>query len=103
MNLRHDIIENRILFSNNSLDEAERSDKIRRALKGLERYFYLVSFVAYCDGSNDNFGLSFSAWLDSREEIVSMTRKLRKGTYHVFAPADDLSGPLSLDLTFTPS
>ena len=111
VHLRHDILVNRLKYLSNATPEAEKQQVFERALKGLERYFFLIAvscgsrstcqelcpmiiqFAAYVDESDVGFKRSFYTWIDERSEVRNMisrintTRKL-----FIFAPVHDLSG-----------
>ncbi|KAK7032337.1 hypothetical protein VNI00_013296 [Paramarasmius palmivorus] len=67
---------------------------LNRAGKSLEKYFFMIAFASYVEGSED-FSQSFSDWLKTRTEIWNQIKFLRKSIsglrLNVFAPVTDLS------------
>ncbi|KAF4597582.1 hypothetical protein EYR40_008044 [Pleurotus pulmonarius] len=92
-NLREDILIHRLKYSLTSMDEAKGEVSLNKAVKALEKYFFIIAFTSYVEAAND-FGESFSAWLKARTEIwnqVSFLRKSHGSRLNVFAPVNDLS------------
>ncbi|KAA1467713.1 hypothetical protein DENSPDRAFT_832824 [Dentipellis sp. KUC8613] len=93
VNLREDILIHRVRYSLTSLDEASRDASLERAVKALEKYFFMIAFMSYVE-SQDDFSQSFSEWLKARTEIwnqIGFLRKLHGSRLNVFAPINDLS------------
>ncbi|KAH9824387.1 inositol hexakisphosphate-domain-containing protein [Melampsora americana] len=100
INLRDDILEHRIKFAitaatkdDEAADEDERKHMhLKRALAGLERYFFLIAFSGYCNEPPMTFNDTFSPWLKTRSEISNMILRLRRtARQYVFTPVHDLS------------
>ncbi|KAJ7873158.1 inositol hexakisphosphate-domain-containing protein [Mycena leptocephala] len=92
-NLREDIIINRLKYSMTSLEEAKGEDFLDKAAKALEKYFFIIAFTSFVDGT-DNFSQSFSDWLKVSSIQLSQIKFLRKSSgsrLNVFAPVNDLS------------
>ncbi|EIN10058.1 hypothetical protein PUNSTDRAFT_125979 [Punctularia strigosozonata HHB-11173 SS5] len=96
-NLREAIFSQRIQYSlttsMDELDDAKREDILNRAVRSLEKYFFLIAFANYIDEQLD-FGTSFSSWLKARTEIwnqVTFLRKVYGSRLNIFAPVNDLS------------
>ncbi|TFK40212.1 inositol hexakisphosphate-domain-containing protein [Crucibulum laeve] len=93
-NLREDILIYRLKYSLTSMDEANGEDFLNKAVKALEKYFFMIAFASYVDTSESDFGQSFSDWLKTRTEIWTQVTFLRKSygsRLNVFAPVNDLS------------
>ncbi|THG97465.1 hypothetical protein EW026_g4541 [Hermanssonia centrifuga] len=75
------------------MDEAERENFLDKAVKALEKYFFIIAFANYVEDTTD-FNQGFSDWLKTRTEIWNQIMFLRK-TYgsrlNVFQPISDLS------------
>ncbi|KAJ6545040.1 inositol hexakisphosphate-domain-containing protein [Mycena vulgaris] len=92
-NLREDILIHRLKYSMTSMDEAKGEDFLDKAVKALEKYFFVIAFASYVDGTDD-FAQSFSDWLKARTEIWNQIKFLRKSygsRLNMFAPINDLS------------
>ncbi|KAJ6507779.1 inositol hexakisphosphate-domain-containing protein [Mycena vitilis] len=92
-NLREDILIHRLKYSMTSMEEAKGEDFLDKAVKALEKYFFIIAFTSFVDGT-DNFSQSFSDWLKARTEIWNQIKFLRKSygsRLNVFAPINDLS------------
>ncbi|KAJ6512734.1 inositol hexakisphosphate-domain-containing protein [Mycena sanguinolenta] len=92
-NLREDILVHRLKYSMTSMEEAKGEDFLDKAVKALEKYFFIIAFTSFVDGT-DNFSQSFSDWLKARTEIWNQIKFLRKSygsRLNVFAPVNDLS------------
>ncbi|EJD06892.1 uncharacterized protein FOMMEDRAFT_75682 [Fomitiporia mediterranea MF3/22] len=95
VNLREEILTNRIRYSLTSLDEQGRETYLDKAAKGIEKYFFIIAFANYVEetGLND-FNETFYDWMKARTEIwnqVTYLRKSRGSRLNVFAPVHDLS------------
>ncbi|TFY82418.1 hypothetical protein EWM64_g1600 [Hericium alpestre] len=93
VNLREDILIHRIHYSLTTLDESNREESLQKAVKSLEKYFFMITFMSYVE-SQDDFSESFSSWLKARTEIWNQVMFLRKShgsRLNVFAPVNDLS------------
>ncbi|KAJ7471451.1 inositol hexakisphosphate-domain-containing protein [Mycena galericulata] len=93
INLREDILIHRLKYSLTSMDEAKGEDFLDKAVKALEKYFFVIAFASFIDGAKD-MSQSFSDWLKARTEIWNQIRFLRKSygsRLNVFAPINDLS------------
>ncbi|KAH9467317.1 hypothetical protein MJO28_000112 [Puccinia striiformis f. sp. tritici] len=100
VNLRDQILEDRIKFaitattdqSSAAHDETSGNHYLRKALSGLERYFFLIAFAGYCNEPPMSFKDTFSPWLKSRSEILNMILRLRRTSrQYIFAPLHDLT------------
>ncbi|KAH9945040.1 inositol hexakisphosphate-domain-containing protein [Epithele typhae] len=94
VNLREDIFLNRIRYSlTTNVDDTERENFLSRAVKSLEKYFFMIAFANYVE-MQDDFGQSFADWLKARTEIwnqVSFLRRAHGSKLSVFTPINDLS------------
>ncbi|KAK7006097.1 inositol hexakisphosphate-domain-containing protein [Favolaschia claudopus] len=91
--LREDILVHRLKYSMTTMEEAKGEDSLDKAVKALEKYFFIIAFTSFVDGTND-FTQSFSDWLKARTEIWNQIKFLRKSygsRLNVFAPINDLS------------
>lgn len=89
INIREDILMNRVRHTSST-----ESSYLRKALAGLERYFFLLAFTSYVNESPDSrFDMPFSQWVKQRTEIWTMLENLRrKGPQlYLFRPVHDLS------------
>ncbi|KZT67481.1 hypothetical protein DAEQUDRAFT_729142 [Daedalea quercina L-15889] len=93
-NLREDIFTHRVRYSlTTTMDETQRESVLTKAVRSLEKYFFIIAFAEYVDGQGD-FSQSFSSWLKTRTEIWNQVMFLRKSygsRLNVFAPINDLS------------
>ncbi|KAF7336949.1 hypothetical protein MVEN_02131300 [Mycena venus] len=92
-NLREEILTYRLRYSMTSMEEAKGEDFLDKAVKALEKYFFIIAFTSYVDGT-ENFSQSFADWLKTRTEIWNQVKFLRKSygsRLNVFAPINDLS------------
>ncbi|KAJ7592850.1 inositol hexakisphosphate-domain-containing protein [Mycena floridula] len=92
-NLREDILAHRISYSLTTMEEEKGQKFLGRAVKALEKYFFMIAFASYIEDSDD-FRQSFSDWLKARTEIWNQVTFLRKSygsRLNVFAPVHDLS------------
>ncbi|KAF7727042.1 hypothetical protein EC973_008089 [Apophysomyces ossiformis] len=97
INLREDILMNRIRQTTWSGYENTRNTPLAKALAGLQRYCFLLCFTAYINESPDTrFETKFSFWVKERSEIWNQLLHIRrKGPQlYLFRPVDDLR-PLS--------
>ncbi|KAF5327539.1 hypothetical protein D9619_004360 [Psilocybe cf. subviscida] len=93
-NLREDILIYRLKYSLTSMNEAQGEDFLNKAMKSLEKYFFMIAFASFVEDSDEHFSLSFSDWLMARTEIWTQVKFLRKqhgSRLNVFAPVNDLS------------
>ncbi|KAF9787481.1 inositol hexakisphosphate-domain-containing protein [Thelephora terrestris] len=94
VNLREDIFKNRVRYSvASTVNEASRDEFLDHAVKGLERYFFIIAFSSYVESQTD-FSQTFFEWVQSRTEIWNQIRFLRTthgSRLNVFAPISDLS------------
>jgi hypothetical protein len=96
-NLREDILIHRLKYSLTTVDtdEAQREDFLDKAVKALEKYFFMIVFASYVETqAEDNFKQSFSEWLKARTEIwnqITFLRRSHGSRLNVFAPVNDLS------------
>ncbi|KAF9561985.1 hypothetical protein CPC08DRAFT_707027 [Agrocybe pediades] len=93
-NLREDILTYRLKYALTSMDEAQGEIFLNKAVKALEKYFFMIAFASFVENSNENFSQSFSDWLMARTEIWNQIKFLRKqygSRLNVFAPVNDLS------------
>ncbi|KNZ49561.1 hypothetical protein VP01_493g4 [Puccinia sorghi] len=100
VNLRDEILEDRIKFAITATtdqssavpDETTGNHYLRKALSGLERYFFLIAFAGYCNEPPMSFVDKFSPWLKTRSEILNMILRLRRTSrQYIFAPLHDLT------------
>ncbi|KAI5118140.1 hypothetical protein M0805_001739 [Coniferiporia weirii] len=95
VNLREEILTHRIRYSLTSLDDQQREAFLDKAVKAIEKYFFMISFASYVEEvGNTNFDEPFSQWMKTRTEIwnqVTYLRKTRGSRLNVFAPVHDLS------------
>lgn len=96
INLREDILYHRISLALAAMDETKRDDHLKRALAGLERYFFLIAFASYVAETNLKGELRYSEWLQGRAELRNMVSRMRKPQHStwIFGPLTDL-GTLS--------
>jgi len=75
VNLRESILVQRVkyaLSSSGSSGEgagAGGEASLTRAGKALEKYFFMIAFASFVEGSDEGFSQSFSEWLIARTEI----------------------------------
>jgi len=62
-NLREDILVYRIKYSLTSMEEVQGEDFLKKAVKALEKYFFMIAFASYVEDSSEDFSQSFSTWL----------------------------------------
>lgn len=94
VNLREDILFNR-LKQTSVQGASDHSPYLKKALSGLQRYFFLLCFTSYINESPDTrFETRFSSWVKARAEIWTMLQHMRyKGPrLYLFRPVDDLRG-----------
>ncbi|WVQ75186.1 hypothetical protein IAR50_004796 [Cryptococcus sp. DSM 104548] len=95
INLRENVIEQRIKYSVASMDDKKRQVYLEKALRSLEQYFDLIVFAAYVDEEDaGDTGVTFSDFLKRRPEIWHQIKVLRRNggnRLFAFAPANDLS------------
>ncbi|KAF8525934.1 inositol hexakisphosphate-domain-containing protein [Hysterangium stoloniferum] len=93
INLREDILINRIKYSLTTLEDKSRETYLDKAAQALEKYFFLIAFASYVE-EQTNFVESFGEWMKARIEIwnqVTFLRKTRGSRLNIFAPVSDLS------------
>lgn len=75
------------------MDEYKRDDHLKRALAGLERYFFLIAFASYAAETDLKSHIQYSDWLQTRAELRNMVGRMRKPQHStwVFGPLTDLS------------
>ncbi|PAV16188.1 metal ion binding oxidoreductase [Pyrrhoderma noxium] len=95
VSLREEIFTNRIRYSTTSLDEQSREAFLDKAVKSLEKYFFIIAFASYVEErGSSGFEESFSQWMRARSEIwnqVAFLRKSHGSRLNVFSPIQDLS------------
>lgn len=76
------------------MDDSHRDLHLRKAVFGLERYFFLVAFASYITSTDVSPNLQYSEWLQSRAELRNMVERMRKpaNSSWIFKPVADLSG-----------
>ncbi|KAF5359127.1 hypothetical protein D9756_003293 [Leucocoprinus leucothites] len=93
-NLREEIMTYRLKYSLTSMGDEQSEELLNKAVKALEKYFFMIAFASFVDASNKDFSQSFLEWITARSEVGNQVRFLRK-TYgsklNVFAPVNDLS------------
>ncbi|CAO1617411.1 unnamed protein product [Parajaminaea phylloscopi] len=104
-NLREAVLLERASYAlvgtrtNDATSTVRRSDRaalhLDKAVRALEKYFFLVSFASYVNGLEqaDMPDCSFATWLDQRSEIWNTIQRIRsKGKQlYLFDPVADLS------------
>lgn len=93
VNLREDILINRIKQTTVSNYESKSNSPIVRAAVALQRYFSLLCFTCYINESPDTkFEQTFSSWLRNRNVVWTMLTSLRKKSpkLYLFRPVEDL-------------
>ncbi|PWN50330.1 hypothetical protein IE53DRAFT_369000 [Violaceomyces palustris] len=94
LNLRENILLERLRYSTDAMDEAAASMHLEKAVKALEKYFFLVAFASYVNSSKTAvFQHRFSSWLKNRAEIwrgITLIRSKGRLLYF-FDPVGDLS------------
>ncbi|KAI8092745.1 inositol hexakisphosphate-domain-containing protein [Halteromyces radiatus] len=107
VNLREIILTNRIRYNNTTASSSssknnkpngsgngyEKNLYLEKASKALQRYFFLLCFMAYINESpNTRFETRFSSWIKARTEIWSMLQNMRrKGPrLYYFRPIEEL-------------
>ncbi|KIP04476.1 hypothetical protein PHLGIDRAFT_75887 [Phlebiopsis gigantea 11061_1 CR5-6] len=93
-NLREDIFVHRIRYSlTSSMDEEERDIFLDKAVRALEKYFFIIAFANFVE-TEPGLTQTFSDWLKARTELSNQILFLRK-TYgsrlNIFQPVNDLS------------
>lgn len=71
INLREDILNHRINLALAASDDAHRELHLRKALAGLERYFFLVAFASFIAETDVRADKTYSQWL----EVSSLARQ----------------------------
>ncbi|KAJ3567855.1 hypothetical protein NP233_g6086 [Leucocoprinus birnbaumii] len=93
-NLREEILTYRLKYSLTSMGDEEGEELLNKAVKALEKYFFMIAFASFVDASDKDFSQTFLEWTKTRSEVANQVRFLRK-TYgsklNVFAPVNDLS------------
>ncbi|GJE96251.1 inositol hexakisphosphate-domain-containing protein [Phanerochaete sordida] len=93
-NLREDIFMHRIRYSlTSSMSEEERENFLDKAIKALEKYFFIIAFANYVE-TESGLTQSFSSWLEARTEIwnqIMFLRKTHGSRLNIFQPISDLS------------
>uniref|UniRef100_A0A0W0FRV3 Metal ion binding oxidoreductase n=1 Tax=Moniliophthora roreri TaxID=221103 RepID=A0A0W0FRV3_MONRR len=103
LNIREDILVQRMKYSLTSMEEEKGEAFLNSAGKSLEKYFFMIAFASYVESSED-FSQSFSDWLKASSRMISthplidipsQVKFLRKSfsglRLNVFAPVNDLS------------
>ncbi|CAO3589334.1 unnamed protein product [Absidia cylindrospora] len=105
VNLREIILTNRIRHNNckssshgnksggNPMGGYDNNLYLEKASKALQRYFFLLCFMAYVNESPDTrFETRFSSWIKARTEVWSMLQNMRrKGPrLYYFRPIEEL-------------
>lgn len=95
VNLRENVIENRIRYSVSATEDKGRQALVEKALRSLEQYFDLIVFASYVEEEEaGDTGVTFSSWLKSRPEIWNQIKIMRRqggDRLFAFAPVNDLS------------
>ncbi|KZT41862.1 hypothetical protein SISSUDRAFT_1069720 [Sistotremastrum suecicum HHB10207 ss-3] len=90
-NLREEVLSQRVKYSLMAMDERRGLEMLDRAVRALEKYFFLIAFASYVEDQHD-FAETFSDWMKTRVEIWNQVMFLRKSSKHnVLAPINDLS------------
>ncbi|KAI0783947.1 inositol hexakisphosphate-domain-containing protein [Irpex lacteus] len=93
-NLREDIFTHRVRYSlTTTMNEDERDAVLNKAVKALEKYFFIIAFANYVEVESDP-KTTFSSFLKARSEIWNQIMFLRKGygsRLNTFQPIGDLS------------
>ncbi|KAI8337728.1 inositol hexakisphosphate-domain-containing protein [Chlamydoabsidia padenii] len=103
VNLREIILTNRIRYNTTKSSTSssaksfgskyENNLYLEKASKALQRYFFLLCFMAYVNESPDTrFETRFSSWIKARTEVWSMLQNMRrKGPrLYYFRPIEEL-------------
>lgn len=99
-NLREAIVLGRVHYAAETSHSGAGQDGqgarriLMKALRSLERYYFLVAFASYVNASQTAiFGHRFSVWLQNRAEIWSGVKRIRSRSMplYVFDPVADLS------------
>ncbi|WVQ79454.1 hypothetical protein IAT38_001552 [Cryptococcus sp. DSM 104549] len=95
INLRENVIEQRIKYSVSAMEDKKRQTHLEKALRSLEQYYDLIVFAAYVEEEDaGTTGKSFSSFLKSRPEIWNQIKVLRRSggnRLFAFSPVQDLS------------
>ncbi|KAF5341719.1 hypothetical protein D9611_001925 [Ephemerocybe angulata] len=94
VNLREDILRYRVMYSLTSMEDEKGEQYLNKAVKALEKYFFLIAFANFIETSKDTSQQTFSDWLQARSEIWTQITFLRKASgskLNVFVPVNDLS------------
>ncbi|KAF8969228.1 inositol hexakisphosphate-domain-containing protein [Flammula alnicola] len=83
-NLREDILIYRLKYSLTTMDEAEGENFLNKAMKSLEKYFFMIAFASFVEDSDETF--SHKIWTQ-----IKFLRKQYGSRLNVFAPVNDLS------------
>ncbi|PWN22032.1 hypothetical protein BCV69DRAFT_281942 [Microstroma glucosiphilum] len=105
-NLREEILLNRASYAlagseSNNARSRVAALQLDKAVRALEKYFFLCAFASYVSGSQSAiFEHSFADWLKKRSEVWNTVKRIRsKGRQlYLFDPVHDLS-----QLTSAPS
>ncbi|KAI0685965.1 inositol hexakisphosphate-domain-containing protein [Cytidiella melzeri] len=93
-NLREDIFMHRVKYSlTTTVNEDEREEVLNKAVKALEKYFFIIAFANYVEVESDQTQ-TFSSYLKARSEIWNQIMFLRKSygsRLNIFQPIGDLS------------
>ncbi|KAF9453485.1 hypothetical protein P691DRAFT_780955 [Macrolepiota fuliginosa MF-IS2] len=93
-NLREDILTNRLRYSLTSMDGEQGEELLNKAVKAMEKYFFIIAFASFVEASDKGFTQTFADWLGTRTEIGNQIRFLRKihgSRLNIFSPINDLS------------
>ncbi|KAJ7121865.1 hypothetical protein C8R43DRAFT_959462 [Mycena crocata] len=86
INLQEDTLIHRLKYSMTSMDEAKGEDFLDKAVKALEKYFFMIAFASFVDGTDDECKARTEIW-----NQIKLLRKSYGSRLNVFAPVDDLS------------
>ncbi|KAJ2917433.1 hypothetical protein MD484_g2993, partial [Candolleomyces efflorescens] len=74
--------------------DAQGEDFLNKAIKSLEKYFFMIAFANFIETTADSSQQTFADWLKARSEIwtqISFLRKASGSKLNVFVPVNDLS------------
>ncbi|TFK28151.1 hypothetical protein FA15DRAFT_753712 [Coprinopsis marcescibilis] len=94
VNLREDILRYRLMYSLTSMDEEKGETFLNKAVKALEKYFFIIAFANFIEGHEEDTRQTFASWVKKRSEIWTQVGFLRKSSgsrLNVFSPVNDLS------------
>ncbi|RXW17535.1 hypothetical protein EST38_g8313, partial [Candolleomyces aberdarensis] len=96
VNLRDDILRYRVMYSLTSMGDAQGEGFLNKAIKSLEKYFFMIAFANFIETTADSSQRTFADWLKllfSKLYVsqISFLRKASGSKLNVFVPVNDLS------------